>query len=50
MALREASPAFASKLVACTVLASDHWFSLFDHAPIVAGFDLSLPPGNGASS
>lgn len=33
-----ASKALASKLTACEVLATDEWFELSDHAPIVADF------------
>ena len=36
-----ASPALARRLVACQALANDDWFSISDHAPIVAEFDLS---------
>jgi endonuclease/exonuclease/phosphatase family metal-dependent hydrolase len=36
-----ASPALAKHLVSCQALADDHWFSISDHAPIVAEFDLS---------
>jgi exonuclease III len=34
-----ASPALAKRLRSCQVLASDKWFSISDHAPIVAEFD-----------
>jgi hypothetical protein len=34
-----ASPALAERLRSCHVLASDEWFSISDHAPIVADFD-----------
>jgi exonuclease III len=33
-----ASPKLASALVSCEVLASDEWFAISDHAPIVADF------------
>jgi exonuclease III len=35
-----ASRDLASRLQSCVVLASDEWFSLSDHAPIVADFEL----------
>jgi endonuclease/exonuclease/phosphatase family metal-dependent hydrolase len=35
-----ASPKLASHLVSCKALATDEWFSISDHAPIVAEFDL----------
>ena len=34
-----ASPKLASSLRQCEVLASDEWFSISDHAPIVADFE-----------
>jgi hypothetical protein len=34
-------PALANRLRSCQALASDEWFSISDHAPIVAEFDLS---------
>lgn len=34
-----ASPALAKRLRSCQALASDEWFSISDHAPIVAEFD-----------
>jgi endonuclease/exonuclease/phosphatase family metal-dependent hydrolase len=36
-----ASSTLAGRLVACRALADDDWFSISDHAPIVAEFDLS---------
>jgi len=36
-----ASSALAARLVSCQALAYDDWFSISDHAPIVAEFDLS---------
>jgi hypothetical protein len=35
-----ASPRLASRLVSCEALASDEWFAISDHAPIVALFEL----------
>ena len=35
-----ASPILASRLRSCQALANDDWFSISDHAPIVAEFDL----------
>lgn len=36
-----ASPKLASGLRQCEVLASDEWFSISDHAPIVADFEIA---------
>jgi endonuclease/exonuclease/phosphatase family metal-dependent hydrolase len=35
-----ASKKLAARLVSCTALATDEWFSISDHAPIVAEFDM----------
>ncbi len=37
-----ASPRLMSSLVACEVLATDEWFAISDHAPVVADFELSI--------
>ena len=34
-----ASPRLAATLISCEVLASDDWFAISDHAPIVAVFE-----------
>jgi hypothetical protein len=36
-----ASPALAARLTSCQALATSEWFSISDHAPIVADFDLA---------
>jgi endonuclease/exonuclease/phosphatase family metal-dependent hydrolase len=35
-----ASPTLASALVSCEVLATEEWFAISDHAPVVADFVL----------
>lgn len=39
-----ASPQLASALISCQVLATDVWFAISDHAPIVADFQYTGPP------
>jgi len=39
-----ASPKLASALISCEVLATDEWFAISDHAPIVADFRVTMQP------
>ena len=39
-----ASPKLASALISCEVLATDEWFAISDHAPIVADFQIKERP------
>jgi exonuclease III len=36
-----ASPSLSDRLLSCRALSDDYWFSISDHAPIVADFDLT---------